>query len=75
MTWDLREQVLLATWAEQGHEFRTMSTTGAVCCLRCETIIHLRSRARALGGSDEWPLADPAVVRPCKPTTHKKEHL
>ena len=70
MTWDLREQVLLATWAAQGHEFRAMRD-GSVLCLRCETIVHVRSRARAMDGSPEvgtaWRLTDPAVVRPCLP--------
>ena len=72
MTWDLREQVLLATWAAQGHEFRTMNNpNGAAMCLRCQTIVHVRSRAQALaeppGSGTAWRLTDPAVVRPCRP--------
>jgi len=71
MTWDLREQVLLATWAAQGHEFRTMNNpNGAAMCLRCQTIVHVRSRARSLAGDGvgtAWKLTHPAVVRPCLP--------
>jgi hypothetical protein len=73
MTWDLREQTLLATWARLGHEFRPMSA-GVVCCLRCNTIVHVRSRALALAteGEGDWKLTDPAAIKPCKP--HTKEH-
>jgi len=68
MTWNLREEVLLATWNSQGHEFRTMNvSTGAVLCLRCNTVIHVRSRARCAAGDGEWATGDPTVVRPCKP--------
>jgi hypothetical protein len=72
MTWDLREQMLLAKWREEGHEFRAMGggKVGAAMCLRCETIVHVTSRAQAAAGDDDgrtWRDNDPFKVKPCKP--------
>jgi hypothetical protein len=66
MTWNLREEVLLAKWREEGHEFRRMNVAGAVACLRCNAVVHVRSRARCLVGDGEWN-GDPAKVPTCKP--------
>lgn len=67
MTWDLRERVLLAMWAEQGHEFRRMNAGGAALCLRCDTIVHVRKRALAMSGEAVWATGKPAAIRRCKP--------
>jgi hypothetical protein len=73
MTWGLREQVLLAKWREEGHEFRAMGTgqrEGAALCLKCEIIVHVTARAQAAAGNDKsrsWRDNDPLTVKPCHP--------
>jgi hypothetical protein len=60
--------MLLAKWKDEGHEFRSMgsSAVGAVLCLRCNTLVHVRKRALAMADDGEWR-GDPAVVRSCSP--------
>jgi hypothetical protein len=77
MTWDLREQTLLAQWRAEGHDFIPLGgaagLVGSVICTRCKTIVHVRSRARALAGdadaSSAWDHLDPRVVVACEPRT------
>jgi hypothetical protein len=42
---------------------------GAAICLRCETVVHIRSRAQALISDDNrfWSDVDPGAIKPCKP--------
>jgi hypothetical protein len=65
--WDLREAMLLAKWKAEGHEFRHMgsSAVGAVLCLRCNTLVHVRTRAQAAAGNAPWNNGDPETVARC----------
>ena len=65
MTWDLREQVLIARWQAQGHELRAMSITGIAACLRCGRVIHVRSRAQHMA---EWEDSHQGDIGPCSPS-------
>jgi predicted alpha/beta hydrolase len=69
LDWDLREQMLLAKWKDEGHEFRSMgsSAVGAVLCLRCQTLVHVRTRALAAAGQAPWKSGKPQTVAPCVP--------
>jgi hypothetical protein len=67
--WDLREAMLLAKWRAEGHAFRRMGsgseTVGAVLCLRCNTLVHVRTRAAAAAGNAPWKSGDPETVGRC----------
>ena len=63
--WDLREVMLIASWRAQGHAFRTMSGLGAVICLRCSTLINVRTRAQVAANGSYWGEGDPRIIKPC----------
>jgi hypothetical protein len=69
MAWNLRELMLLAKWADEGHEFRSMGgdAVGAALCLRCNTLVHVRTRALAAAGQVPWKDGKPQTVAPCVP--------